>query len=79
MRYGYDDFAVRLADFLPRLYACDDGFTQHPYLPIGDPFAFDQSDYDVTVLYPEEYALAAPGEVLTCRAEAERSSKTRAI
>lgn len=63
MRYGYDDFAVRLADFLPRLYACDDGFTQHPYLPIGDPFAFDQSDYDVTVLYPEEYALAAPGEL----------------
>ena len=63
MRYGCDDFAMRLADFLPRLCLFRGGFREDRYAPIGDPFAFDTADYRVRVSYSDEFTLAAPGEV----------------
>lgn len=63
MRYGYDDFAVRLADFLPRLCVYDGEYCVYPYYPTGDPFAYDAADYEVRLSYPDEFTLAAPGNV----------------
>lgn len=63
MRYGFDDFAMRLADFLPRLCLLRGEFREDRYAPIGDPFAFDTADYYVRVSYPDDLTLAVPGSV----------------
>ena len=63
MRYGRDDFALRLADFLPRLCLFGGEYREYDCLPVGDPFAFDAADYRLRVTYPDRLTLAAPGEV----------------
>lgn len=63
MRYGRDEFALRLADFLPRLCLFGGEYREYDCLPIGDPFAFDAADYRLRVTHPDGMTLAAPGEV----------------
>lgn len=63
MRLGYDDFAIRLADILPRLCVFDGEITDFRYYSIGDPYAFDAADHYVDICFPPGFTVAVGGDV----------------
>lgn len=71
-RMSYDDHALWLGNWLPVLAVYDsEGWHLDPYVPIGDPFYSETSDYHLSVTIPDTYQLASTatdGEAFVDRA-----------
>lgn len=64
LRTGYSQRDVRLSNvFAVPAYFSQDGFMLNGYAKIGDPFVSDVADYDVTIVAPTSYVVAAPGQL----------------
>lgn len=64
-RFGYQDKVFNLGNFIvtPAMYGAD-GWMQQPYVDLGDAFFTDIGDYDVKIIVPEGYIVAATGQEL---------------
>lgn len=63
-RTGIAERAVNLGNFYPVLcHYTTEGFTETPYYSCGDPFVSDCADYSVALTLPEEYKVAASGQL----------------
>lgn len=64
-RLGYFDGAINLGNFYPILAVYEKGEYQiEPYYSTGDPFYSKVANYNVEIVYPEEYQLSSSGYVL---------------
>ncbi len=62
-RLGVGQSAVNLSFFYPQLYARGEGgWLEYGYSPLGDPFAFECADYEVTLSLPADYSCVFAGE-----------------
>jgi aminopeptidase N len=66
---------IYVANWYPVVCVYDDeGWNLDPYYPIGDPFYSDTANYRVDITVPQEYKIAATGQVVEEVAqEAEKS------
>lgn len=63
-RLGYTENAVNLGNFYPVLARIENGaYSCTPYYNIGDPFVNELANFDVTLTLPENYLVAASGEL----------------
>lgn len=63
-RLGYTDATVNLGNFYPILCHIDNGaYSCTPYYCIGDPFVSDVANYNVTITLPQDYTVAATGNI----------------
>jgi len=69
-RLSYDEHALWLGNWLPILAVHDEeGWHLDPYVPIGDPFYSETSDYSLDVTIPEGYQLASTAADHEARAD----------
>ncbi len=63
-RLGYNEHTVNLGNWYPVLCHIDNGnYTESPYYNVGDPFVSEVANYTVSMTLPENYILAATGEL----------------
>ncbi|MDD7506164.1 MAG: M1 family metallopeptidase, partial [Clostridiales bacterium] len=66
-RLGYGDNTVNLTDWFPVLCVYDGQkgeFLQDPYCHYGDPFVMNVANYRISVTFPDEYVVAAGGDLV---------------
>ena len=63
-RLGFGDSTINLGSVFPVFCVYDDGFVENHFVPNGDPFYSDISNYVVEFSYPENYVLACCGNVV---------------
>lgn len=64
-RTGVTENTVNLGNFYPILCAYStEGFAEHPYISCGEPFFSDCADYEVSITVPENYVVAASGNLI---------------
>lgn len=64
-RFGYGDDIFNFGNWYPVMAVYDNsGWNLDSYLPIGDPFYSDSSDYRVSILAPKDFIVATTGEVI---------------
>jgi len=65
-RFGYGDSNFNLGNWYPvaAVYDQKDGWNLDKYYAIGDPFYSDAADYRVSIITPEEYIVAASGQLV---------------
>ncbi len=61
-RLGYGDSTVNFGNFFPIACVYDDGFVMNDFATNGDPFYSDVANFDVTIIYPNNFILASTGE-----------------
>lgn len=65
-RFGYHENGINFGNWYP--IACvydEDGWNKDPYYKLGDPFYSDVSNYNVTIITPEDIVLASSGTILS--------------
>lgn len=65
-RFGYGENSFNLGNWYPiaAVYDDKDGWNLDKYYAIGDPFYSDAADYRVSIKTPEEYVVAASGQLV---------------
>jgi len=65
-RFGYGENNFNLGNWYPvaAVYDQKDGWNLDKYYAIGDPFYSDAADYRVSITTPEEYIVAASGQLV---------------
>lgn len=65
-RFGYGENNFNLGNWYPvaAVYDQKDGWNLDKYYAIGDPFYSDAADYRVSIKTPEEYIVAASGQLV---------------
>ena len=63
-RLGYNDNTVNLGNWYPILCHVDNGnYTSSPYYNVGDPFVSETANYNVSLTLPQNYLVAATGDL----------------
>lgn len=76
-RYGYGDHSFNLGNWYPIIAVHNEmGWQRDPYYDIGDPFYSDTALFDVEIVIPKGYTLAAGGTLVKVREEGEDSRWT---
>ena len=64
-RFGYGEGFFNLGNWYPIVAMYDEsGWNLDPYYAIGDPFYSDIANYDVTISVPQDYIVAASGDLM---------------
>lgn len=65
-RFGYGDNNFNMGNWYPvaAVYDDKDGWNLDKYYAIGDPFYSDAADYKVSIKVPENYEIAASGQLI---------------
>ena len=62
-RTGFGDNTVNLCNIIPLLCPIiNGGFTEYPYFSYGDPFVSEIANFEVTLIAPSKYIVAATGK-----------------
>ncbi len=67
-RFGYGEKTIKAANWYPIAAVFDHrGWNLDPYHSIGDPFYSDMGDYQIRLVLPQSYTVAATGDIIKNR------------
>lgn len=67
-RFGYGENTINLGNIYPIVCVMDEnGWSECPYHPNGDPFYSNIANYSVTAIYDSSYTMATTGESSTIK------------
>lgn len=73
-RFGFGEEHINMGNWYPVAAVYDEkGWNIDRYYPIGDPFYSDIADYEVTIKAPSRMIIAASGQLLEQRQQADSS------
>jgi len=73
-RFGYGEDTINVTNWFPIACVYDErGWNTKSYEPIGDPFYSDVSNYQVNILTPKKYVLAATGNIEDKKTSGEKT------